>query len=168
MEMVGNDNGSMKDRLFELYFQRHYSWIVPDKDAISMIKKYTNSILEIGAGTGLWAKLLQNNNIEVIATDLMDEKYTEYYKKSWTDVEKMDCVEAVKKYRDVESLMLIWPHPESMFSFIEAMREFRGDKVIIVTLEKYENKEWELVESKPLTNLDWSDPPHLHLLKRKL
>jgi len=161
---------------FEAYFQKNYSFCIPDKDVIDMIKNHSNNILEIGAGTGLWAKILQSNNVDIIATDSLDTVYTNYYEKFWLPVEKIDCVGAVKKYRDVEALMLVWPQPNNITSFVKAIKEFKGNKVIVVTEgkelyfpdpEQSWKMSWELVESKPLSSFP-SKKSHLFLLERKI
>ncbi len=161
--------------VFEAYFQKNYSFCIPDKDAIDMIKNYSNNILEIGAGTGLWAKILQSNNVDIIATDSLDTVYNNYYEKYWLPVEKLDCVDAVKKYRDVEALMIVSPSPNDTTSFVKAIKEFRGNKVIVITEgnelyfpdpEQSWKLSWDLVESKPL--LSFSSESHLFLLERKI
>ena len=65
--------GEMVETDFETYFWKWYGFLIPDKQALAVIKEYTNGkkILEIGAGTGLWSNLLQNNKVEVITTDLL-------------------------------------------------------------------------------------------------
>ena len=161
--------------VFEVYFKKNYGFCIPDKDTIETIKNFSNNILEIGAGTGLWANLLHSNGVKIIATDLLNDIYTKYFQKYWMPIEKIDCVEAVKKYRDVEALMIVCPSPVDTTFFVKAIKEFRGNKVIIITEGKelyFPDPEqswklsWDLVESKPLSS--FPEKTHLFLLERKI
>ncbi|CEG41978.1 uncharacterized protein PHALS_12285 [Plasmopara halstedii] len=46
-----------------------YSWAIPDERALQIIKHY-GPIVEMGAGSGYWARLLQLRGVDVIAYDL--------------------------------------------------------------------------------------------------
>ncbi|CAH0473306.1 unnamed protein product [Peronospora belbahrii] len=46
-----------------------YSWAIPDERALQIIKHY-GPIVEMGAGSGYWARLLQLRGVNIIAYDL--------------------------------------------------------------------------------------------------
>ncbi|KAL3666792.1 hypothetical protein V7S43_008412 [Phytophthora oleae] len=46
-----------------------YSWAIPDERALQIIKHY-GPIVEMGAGSGYWARLLQLRGVDVVAYDL--------------------------------------------------------------------------------------------------
>lgn len=78
----------------------HYSWAVPNTSAINKITTYS-PIVEIGAGKGYWAKLLQDNGATVYPYDI------EQHEDSWTDVYHGGPV-SVKEHPDA-ALLLCWP-----------------------------------------------------------
>ncbi|EGZ05756.1 hypothetical protein PHYSODRAFT_532741 [Phytophthora sojae] len=46
-----------------------YSWAIPDERALQIIKHY-GPIVEMGAGSGYWARLLRLRGVDVVAYDL--------------------------------------------------------------------------------------------------
>ncbi|KAG7397358.1 hypothetical protein PHYBOEH_000870 [Phytophthora boehmeriae] len=46
-----------------------YSWAIPDERALQIIKHY-GPIVEMGAGSGYWARLLQLRGVDIVAYDL--------------------------------------------------------------------------------------------------
>jgi hypothetical protein len=172
--------GFMEHKDFETYFWKWYGFLVPDRESIQLIKEYVggDAILEIGSGTGLWAKLLQNNDVKIIATDLLPPIYKlNWYRRSWTDVEELDGIEAVKKYNDRKTLMLIWPHDDNVW--VDAVKEFKGNKLIYggnsgpKKLSEHFEKEWDIEVSKKLNFFPTNNheeefgQPVLYLMKRK-
>lgn len=47
---------------------KRYAWAIPTDGALTMIAKY-DPIIEIGAGTGYWAKLLAARGVDIVAYD---------------------------------------------------------------------------------------------------
>lgn len=76
--------------------------------------------LEVMAGAGWLAKALREKGIDVIATD--NHSWKPQMNKSneakWqlvTEIEEMDCVEAVKRYgKEVDILIVSWPYMDDM------------------------------------------------------
>ena len=168
----------MESITFEEYFWKRYGFILPDKHSIENIKEFADeTILEIGSGTGLYAKLLQNNGVNVIATDNLEGNYKEWYEKTWVDIEKIDAVEAVKKYKDINSLMIVWPGNEQVW--VDAVNNFKGNKLIYVgdsgpkELHEMIESEWKLFGKQTMNTFPTTnhaipfDTPTLYLLKRK-
>jgi len=173
--------GIMEHKDFETYFWKWYGFVIPDQNALQLIKKYTygKTILEIGAGTGLWAKLLQNNNVDIIATDLMAPIYkNNWYRRFWADVEEIDAIDAIKKYQDKDVLMLIWPHNDNVWA--EALKEFTGNTFIYAgksgpeELHEQIEKNWEITIKEDLNLFPTNNhqdikigQPTLYIMKRK-
>lgn len=118
-------------------FINEYGWSVPDREAIESIKEFVGNepIIEIGAGYGLWAKLLQDAGVTVKATDLLQEPEEHHMynpkARSFTDVEQMSHQDAMQAYGHYGVLMLAWPpYDESMAA--ETLKTFRGNKLVYV------------------------------------
>jgi len=47
---------------------KHYSWAIPNQEAIDYLVSQS-PIIEMGAGTGYWSKLISDSGGEVIAFD---------------------------------------------------------------------------------------------------
>jgi putative endonuclease len=58
-----------QDLIGRLDFQRNYSWAIPNEEALRTICEFS-PIIEMGAGTGYWAKLLQNRGCNILAFDI--------------------------------------------------------------------------------------------------
>lgn len=144
------------DKYYADFFSGHrregfvykYAWGTPDENAILKIKKFVDNetILEVGSGNGLWAFLLKEYNVHVIATDDFSDYTSPKDLKTYTTVENIDCKEAIKKYSNAKVLMICWgrtnPTPY-----------FQGDKIIYIgelcgcTAGTPDKKNWKLVKS---------------------
>jgi hypothetical protein len=133
-------------------FTHAISWAVPCMETIKTIslfclKHNLTSILEIGAGHGLWALLLQMTGLTVHATDPcvshgLENTGTDGF---FTTVERLSHTGAIKKYvideKDPEKvpkvLFLCWPGHNEPFAaetikmFAAAAAETPGDKYLI-------------------------------------
>jgi len=103
-------------------FVRHFSWAIPHSKtlaALALRLKGYSRILEVGAGTGLWAHLLRElHGIPVVATDQSDGDYRQgsvrHKQHKYCPVEVIDAVSAIEKYNP-EVLIMIWApfsHPD--------------------------------------------------------
>lgn len=99
---------------------KEYTHSLLDYNAIQQIKKLKGSVLEIGAGHGLNAKLLKYAGITVYPID----------KKQYDGVEQMDYREAIKKYK-TDILLLVWPSYNSNVAY-NSVKLFNGCYVIYV------------------------------------
>lgn len=105
------------------YVVRHemtsrYSFGVPGPEALDALGEL-GPILEVGAGTGYWAKLLQARGVDVIATDLRGEKWNQWFGEHgnyWTEVMRMDAVEAIRRYGEGRTLLCVWPYMDHMMA----------------------------------------------------
>lgn len=123
-------------------FTRVISWAIPSIDSINTIVDFANGrkILEIGAGLGMWSRLIADivGKENVIATDKESKigfTYHQDFNDSidvWYDVEQIDAHEAVKKY-DAECLFICW----GSCDFDDVISSFKGDCIIVIGEGKY-------------------------------
>lgn len=105
-----------------------YSWAIPDEAAIDAIIE-GGPVLEIGAGTGYWSRLIDDAGGDIIATDLL-ELDGHWKGVTWFDVVKADAVDAVRRYQQGRSLLVVWPPMTDMAS--EALAAYTGRRVYYV------------------------------------
>ena len=125
-------------------FVRHFSWAIPYSKTLAALalrlKEYSR-ILEVGAGTGLWAHLLKElHEIPVVATDQSDGNYrqgwVQHRQHRYCSVEVIDAVSAIEKYNP-EVLILIWApfsHPDSPYQeppmATNSLKAFKGNILV--------------------------------------
>ena len=133
-------------------FVKKYSWAVPSKEVINKIVEFIDNdkCLETGSGAGLWAYLLQQYNVDIIATDKKTTVYNYYY----TDVETLSDKDAMEKYNGKNTLLVCW-------SVTNPTTSFKGNKIVYIGDRRKEygctdgepdENEWELVEKVQLSN----------------
>ena len=116
-------------------FVRTHSFAIPCQEAISaIIGGGSAPILEVGAGTGLWAKFIADYGGRVVATDPTiagnlspySQRVGRYY-----PVETLQADEAVKAYPD-HDLLSVWPCLYADW-IVEAARVLKpGRRIILV------------------------------------
>ncbi|KAF0701709.1 Aste57867_7875 [Aphanomyces stellatus] len=136
----------VRENLFNLVddnIASKYSWAIPDERALRVIKHY-GPIVEIGAGTGYWGRLLQLRGVDIKCFDLHvpgdgvsdddasdEEEEEKLERKTWIHVQK-GTPEVLKKLNK-RSLLLCYPDDyedseESMA--LECLNNYTGDTVI--------------------------------------
>lgn len=113
------------------YFNLYLAWAIPDKIIINKITEFVKDmlVLEIGAGKGLWAGLLNLNGVNIIATDqFLDETVKS---RCVFDVVKMSGSDAICTYADAEVLLIIWAQYSSSCGS-EELKKFKGKYIIII------------------------------------
>lgn len=103
---------SMTSRRRDYYIER-YSFAIPSEQALTEIAKYS-PIIEIGAGTGYWAKLLEERGTDIVAFDTYQETYCFYenpkgntFKPRHFNIQ-LGSYEQLCKYPN-RTLFLCWP-----------------------------------------------------------
>ena len=84
-----------------------FSWAIPSDEALDTIARYA-PIVEVGAGTGYWAKLLEDRGVDIAASDRLAEG-GHWKGVRWTDVVKMEATTAARIAPAGAALMMVWP-----------------------------------------------------------
>ena len=82
-------------------------------------------LLEVCAGSGLWAKLLADKGVQVVATDPGLTSVCHFA------IEALDAEMAVGRHPECDALMLIWP-PFKDVCAVKALRAFKGGRVVYI------------------------------------
>jgi hypothetical protein len=111
-----------------------WNWLNP------LIKYLQNKkCLEVMAGRGHLSYVLKEKGIDVITTDNMSWHNGELYKntwgrESWTDIEHMDAISAVKKYgKNIDVVIMSWPPYEdnTAYKLIKEMYDINPNAIIM-------------------------------------
>lgn len=132
MEKVGSEFLSRED------FIRRYGFAILWSGAIEAIRPHA-PLVEIGAGSGYWTYELQSHGIDCIATDTMEGKYGFFtkdnpndperrWKKQYVEIEKLNSVEAVRKYPN-RNILTVWPDYDAPWA-ADSLDIFTGRTVI--------------------------------------
>jgi len=109
-----------------------YAFAIPSRKTIEILVEH-DPLIEIGAGTGYWAHLIEQLGGDIIVVDNFssgdDAKVTYSPEDTWTEVREGDET-VVSEYPD-RTLFLCWPHFESNFA-TEALKLYEGETVIYV------------------------------------
>lgn len=108
---------SLNTHLLRELCVKKYAWAIPSDEAIKEIAKYS-PLLEIGAGSGYWAFLLQKQNVDIVCIDAQ-MGYT--FKKNYVEVKK-GTDRLIKNYTN-RNLFLCWPNHSSSFA-MRCLRNF--------------------------------------------
>lgn len=103
-----------------------YSWGVPTEEAVKQISMFTDSVIDFGAGSGYWAYLLKQTNVDVIAVDNWEAGKPD---KLWIDV-KTGSYEYLKMTSG-RTLFMCWI-PQYSDMGLTALKTWNGDKFIMV------------------------------------
>lgn len=118
------------------FFTNNYSWSIPSKTAINEIINFVgnDAILEIASGHGVWAKLLQEANVNIKPTDYISSPKRKNYtlnKAYDIDIEDLSANDAIQKYKNFNVLMMSWP-PYNEPMAHQALQNFNGNKLIFI------------------------------------
>jgi hypothetical protein len=107
-------------------FIARFAWSVPTRAAIDAIAAFVGGrlILEVCAGSGLWARLLSDVGVRVVATDGSPVAGATYIPVAATEAEA-----AVRAHVEAEGLFLCWPPMRSGCAY-HAVRAFAGDRLV--------------------------------------
>jgi hypothetical protein len=114
-------------------FIERFGFAVPTPIAIKAVNQFVGQqeVLEVGAGTGLWAQLLSDEGVSITAVDDWSGKYSSPLKVgAHYPVERVDGIEAVKRHAH-NVLFLCWPDYDDTIASA-ALKAFRGNKLIYI------------------------------------
>lgn len=109
-----------------------FSFAVPTPEVLDLIVGY-GPVVEIGAGTGYWARLLTERGCDILAFDLLGEAFDKWFPSGqYGDVEK-GGTEKAAEHAD-RTLLLVWPpYDEPMaLDALTAYRDAGGQRLIYV------------------------------------
>ncbi len=147
---IGSVSGHMDSLMSEFVardkFITQYGFAILWTGAIEAMRPHA-PLLEIGAGSGYWTYELQKHGIDCIATDTMEGKYGFFeregedlslrrWKKQYVEIEKLNSVEAVRKYPN-RNILSVWPDYKKSWA-ADALDIFTG-QVVIYMGEGYGN-----------------------------
>ena len=122
--------------------RKEYAWAIPDERALAVVTAY-GPIVEVGAGKGYWAALLQARGVDVLAYDAKPAP------DAFADV-RLGGPSAVSRHKD-RALFLCYPdddvradlsdddeeeddddEEEAPSLALDCLRAYRGDTVVVV------------------------------------
>jgi hypothetical protein len=103
-----------------------YSFAVPNQEALNAIAKYS-PLIELGAGSGFWAHLLQQQGVDIIPYDNFNWKE---FKHHYTTILEGSESTLLTQPTD-KNLMLCWPDYDEPFAY-NAAKNFRGKYLIYI------------------------------------
>ena len=107
-----------------------YAWAIPNEEALNTVAEFS-PIVEIGAGTGYWAALLQAKGVDVKPYDISPPETGKnaYHSNSWTKVLRGGPEKAAS--HSERTLLLCWP-PYGSTMAQESLSHYSGEHVIYV------------------------------------
>lgn len=99
-----------------------YAWSIPNDEAIETLVEY-DPLLEVGAGNGYWAHLVEEAGGDIVATD------KEPWSDTWTEV--VQCDQTIVREPGPRTLFMCWPAYAEAWTG-EALEMYDGDTFIYV------------------------------------
>lgn len=176
-------NAKAIEEIFFESLREKYSYSVLSKQILDLIAAH-GPLVELGAGNGYNAWLLQQMGVETIALDAfpVEEGKNWFFStsivglpttngKSWTRIEKGDS-SSVVNYTDY-TLLMCWP-PQNTMAF-KALSEYKGQKIIVIgektccaskAFYKKIAKEWKLLHTGLTGSWDANHKEYLEIYSR--
>ena len=132
MEGIGIDGFRAGGLYLRNYLCKKYSFAIPSRSSIKLIAQY-GPIIDIGAGTGYWAKMLHDYGVDIVAYDKdadLPFEARHYSKAKWFDVE-LGHEDAIDEHSD-RTLLMVWPEHEKPMAYNCAMKLKPGQHMIFV------------------------------------
>jgi hypothetical protein len=147
---------------------KEFAWAIPNNASIEAIVNYS-PLIEMGAGTGYWAKLITEAGGDILAYDI-DKPLKKYFRI------KKGSYEKLKRYPD-RNLFLSWPPYEADMAY-NCVKNHKGKYLIYIGEERggctgnddfheYVDENFELAETLPI--LQWQGlHDYIFIYKNKL
>lgn len=156
---------------------KKYAWAIPNDEALQAIAE-VGPIVEIGSGTGYWAKLLREYGVDILAFDQhAGDHAANYYRftHTWSEVQFGNSYSA-KRYPE-RTLMLCWPCYNEPFAN-QALKSYKGDTFVYIGEGMYGcngdkafherlERDWECIKTVHIPQWD-SVRDRLEIYKRKV
>lgn len=125
-------------------FIRRFCFAVPTKEALDTMEAH-QPLLEIGAGSGAWARLLSLRGVDIIATDSMSHDYGHGHGTLFP-VERLQGKTAVRRYPE-RNVFCAWPTLSHTWPR-QAVRAMRPGRYLFVVREDAtaDERTWDYVE----------------------
>jgi hypothetical protein len=109
---------------------KHFAWAVPDEEALAAVAELS-PIVEVGAGSGYWAKLLRERGAKVAAYDRQPYPlFNSQISYSWVAMTKGGPQTALRDHPE-RTLLLCWPSYELDWA-AQALELHRGEHMVYV------------------------------------
>ena len=115
------------------HLRKQYGFAIPNEQALDLLVSLS-PIIEIGAGTGYWAYLLQQRGADVLAYDRKPPREGKNWygmAREWVAVEKANAKQALVGGHADRTLFLCWPPYDDPMADT-ALRLYQGDGVVYV------------------------------------
>lgn len=137
------------------FFINNFSFAIPSKEAIEELVKWIGGsrVIEIGAGRGLWARLLSEEGVSVEASDISHIKDNKFFNfneqenddkekhKTYFEIKEISGEEHAKTGTTNDVLMMVWPYFEGSLEKEDwqslALKNFKGSKFIFIGESEY-------------------------------
>lgn len=111
-----------------------YAWAIPGPEAVDAIAAEAagRGVVEIGAGLGYWAALLQHHHVDVVATDRdPGQNHWCHGHGPWTEVARLDAVSAARQAGDAGRVLFVcWPSMDAWAGDAVAAYHEAGGQVV--------------------------------------
>lgn len=127
------------------HFIDKYGFSIPISEAIDALRKYS-PLLEIGAGSGYWSRLMRNEGIDVVATDPSCDAFYGFDVGKHFPVEPLPGKTAVRHYPR-RNVFCSWPSLKHTW-LRQAARAMRPGRTLIVVREDStaDERTWDYIE----------------------
>jgi hypothetical protein len=128
------DSLSSEELKFRSFFVKRYSWAIPSKEALLKIKEHSpQGVVEIGAGLGLWAKLLEDIGVKIVAYDKFPT-HNQYFENGSLFIKIYKGTEEKAAQHFNKTLFLCWPPYNEAMAYVALKKyiEAGGQKFIYI------------------------------------
>lgn len=122
------DNISMFMRRSEII--PSYGFALPSSEIVLELSQH--KLIEVGAGTGFFAKLVSNMGGDIIASDPSIGYDGHLVRGLHFDIETLEAVEAVLKYSD-RDVFMSWPCYDKSWAYETALKISSGRKLFLIS-----------------------------------
>ncbi len=103
---------------FREEYIKEYGFFIITNNFISTMKEHflTDTILEVGAGSGFLSHCLQKEGINITPTDKRITKNNYGFRKTYTDIIEADSVVFLKNNPEYNTVLMSWPNYDTDFA----------------------------------------------------